>query len=140
VLAAIKTARQQQLGRGDVIVTVATDGAEMYATELDHIVARDHPNGFDAVEASAVHAAYLAGVTTDHMLECSRADRDRIFNLGYFTWVEQQGVPLDEFEARRSPEFWSALRPFAGIWDAMIDTFNAEVGAMGATVDAVAAS
>ena len=28
----------------------------------------------------------------DHVLELTRADRDRIFNLGYFTWVEQQGV------------------------------------------------
>ena len=35
---------------------------------------------------------------------CSSArptDRNRIFNLGYFTWVEQQGVSLDDFEARR---------------------------------------
>ena len=37
----------------------------------------------------------------------TRADRDRIFNLGYFTWVEQQGVPLDEFEARRDQAFWT---------------------------------
>ena len=39
VLAAIKTARQQRLGPDDVIVTVATDGAAMYATEVERIVA-----------------------------------------------------------------------------------------------------
>ena len=22
--------------------------------------------------------------------------RDRVFNLGHYTWVEQQGVPLDD--------------------------------------------
>ena len=130
VLAAIKTARQQRLGPGDVIVTVATDGAEMYATEVERIAQRDHPAGFDTVAAAAVQAEHLDGVTTDHMLECTRADRDRIFNLGYFTWVEQQGVPLDEFEARRSPDFWTGMRTMAGVWDEMIDAFNAEVGAV----------
>ncbi len=75
-------------------------------------------------------AEHLEGVTTDHMLECTRADRDRIFNLGYFTWVEQQGIPLDEFEARRSPAFWTGLRAMADVWDELIDAFNAEVGAV----------
>ena len=130
VLAAIKTARQQHLGAGDVIVTVATDGAEMYATEIERIVARDHPDGFGAADAAAVRAEHLDGVTTDHMLECTRADRDRIFNLGYYTWVEQQGIPLVEFEARRSPDFWSGLRAMADVWDELIDAFNAEVGAV----------
>ncbi len=73
----------------------------MYATELERITQRDFPAGFDAVAAGGGPGEHLDGVTTDHVLECTRADRDRIFNLGYFTWVEQQGVPLDEFEARR---------------------------------------
>ena len=40
--------------------------------------------------------------TTDHMIDCTEADRRRIFNLGYYTWVEQQGTPFELFEARRS--------------------------------------
>ena len=36
------------------------------------------------------------------MIDCSERDRTRIFNLGYYTWVEQQGTPLDVFEARRT--------------------------------------
>jgi cysteine synthase len=128
VVAAIKVARQQRLGPKDVLVTVATDGAEMYATELDRIVARDHPGGFHAAAAAAVHGAGLAGVSTDHVLECTRAVRDRIFNLGYFTWVEQQGIPLDEFEARRDPAFWTSVRTIATEWDAMIAGFNAQAG------------
>ena len=51
VLAAIKVARNQRLGPDDVILTVATDGAELYGTELERIVARDFPGGFDAVAA-----------------------------------------------------------------------------------------
>jgi cysteine synthase A len=133
VLAAIKTARQQHLGPDDVIVTVATDGADMYATELDRIVARDYPDGFDETAAGEVRGAHLEAVTTDHMIECTRADRDRIFNLGYYTWVEQQGVSLEEFEARRRPEFWAGIRTIADEWDGMIDELNARIGALPTT-------
>jgi cysteine synthase len=126
VVAAIKAARQQRLGAKDVIVTVATDGAEMYATEIERLVARDHPGGFDAPAAAAEHGAGLGGISTDHMLECTRSVRDRIFNLGYFTWVEQQGVPLHEFEARRDPAFWAGVRAIAPVWDAMIADFDAQ--------------
>ena len=42
----------------------------------------------------------------DHTLELSQIDKERIFNLGYYTWVEQQGTSLEEFESRRSQSFW----------------------------------
>jgi cysteine synthase len=129
VLAAIKVARQQHLGPHDIITTVATDGAEMYLTEIERLATRDFPGGFDALAASAVAAEFLDGITTGDMLECSREDRDRIFNLGYFTWVEQQGVPLPEFEARREQSFWRETRGIVDVWDAMIGEFNARVGA-----------
>ncbi len=129
VLTAIKVAHQQQLGPRDVLATVATDGAEMYASEVARLTARDFPAGFDAAAAGEVRAACLDAIDTADMLECRREDRERIFNLGYYTWVEQQGVPLDEFEARRSPDFWAEMRDVVQEWDAMIGTFNAEVGA-----------
>ncbi|MDP2350841.1 MAG: pyridoxal-phosphate dependent enzyme [Chloroflexota bacterium] len=127
VLAAIKVARHQRLGPDDVILTVATDGAEMYGTELDRIAARDFPGGFDAVAAGETFGGYLQAAAEDHVLEATRADRDRIFNLGYFTWVEQQGVPIDEFEARRTPAFWTATRDIVGRWDELIEEFNEQV-------------
>jgi hypothetical protein len=127
VLAAIKVARQQGFGPRDVLATVATDGAEMYASEVARLSARDFPGGFDATAAGEVRAAFLDAIDTSDMLECSREDRDRIFNLGYYTWVEQQGVPLHEFEARRSLDFWSEMRQIVGEWDDMIGAFNAEV-------------
>ena len=124
VLAAIKVARHQRLGPDDAILTVATDGAEMYRTEAERIAARDFPGGFDAVAAGETYGAHLAGAATDHVLETTRADRDRIFNLGYFTWVEQQGVPIDEFEERRDPAFWTRTRDIVGTWDELIGAFN----------------
>ena len=44
------------------------------------------------------------------MLELTHADRTRIFNLGYYTWVEQQGVSLDDFDRRRDQRFWREPR------------------------------
>jgi cysteine synthase len=128
-LAAMKVARQQHLGPRDVITTVATDGAELYETEIARLGSRDFPGGFDALDAAAVAAEFLDGVTTGDMLECTREDRDRIFNLGYYTWVEQQGVPLPEFEARREQSFWREMRSIVDAWDAMIADFNARVAA-----------
>jgi cysteine synthase len=127
VLAAIKVARHQHLGPEDAILTVATDGAEMYGTEIERIVARDFPAGFDAVAAGETFGAYLQAAAEDHVLEATRADRDRIFNLGYFTWVEQQGVPIEEFEARRGSAFWTETRGIVGRWDELIGEFNERV-------------
>jgi cysteine synthase len=129
VLAAIKVAKQQQLGPNDVLATVATDGAEMYSSEIDRIVARDHRGTFDAAAAGEVRAAYLDGVDTADMLECTHEDRLRMFNLGYYTWVEQQGVSIEEFSARESQDFWVETRQIVHEWDAMIDAFNARVTA-----------
>ena len=129
VLAAIKVARQQHLGPDDVLLTVATDGAAMYQTEVERITARDFPGGFHAVAAGEVWGQWLAAAGVDHVLEMTRLERDRVFNLGYFTWVEQQGVPLDEFEARRDHRFWVETREIVHRWDELIEAFNAQVAA-----------
>jgi hypothetical protein len=43
--------------------------------------------------------------------------------------VEQQGVPLADFEARRQQKFWTGLRDLIPVWDGLIDEFNAHVRA-----------
>ncbi len=128
ILAAIKTARRLDLGPDEAVVTIATDGAAMYRSELDKIVPRDFPGGFDAVAAAETFGRHVLGAGEDHLLELTRTDRDRIFNLGYFTWVEQQGIPLAEFEARRAQSWWRELRSLLPAWDAMIDEFNERTG------------
>jgi cysteine synthase len=128
ILAAIKTAKVLDLGPDEAVVTVATDGAAMYLSEQAKITARDFPGGFDAVAAAETFGRHVLGAGEDHLLELTRADRDRIFNLGYFTWVEQQGTPIAEFEARRSQDWWRDLRSLIPAWDEMIDEFNATTG------------
>jgi cysteine synthase A len=134
VVAAIKLARHERLGPDDLIVTVATDGAAMYRTEIDRFIRTEFADGFDDIAAAEVYGRDILGAATDRLLETTRADRDRIFNLGYFTWVEQQGVPLEEFEARRRPEFWTAMRPIVEEWDALIEAFNARTAERQAAV------
>jgi len=129
VLAAIKAAKWFGMGPQDVIVTVATDGAAMYASEKEKVLARDFPGGFDEVAAGETFARSLLGAGTDNVLELTEAERERVFNLGYFTWVEQQGVSIGDFVARRSQSFWRALRDLVPVWDAMIEDFNARSGA-----------
>ncbi len=124
VLAAVQTARHHRLGSQDVLVTVATDGAEMYGSEIDRILKRDHPEGFGRRQAEAAAGLYLTDGATGDFLELGEVGRRRIFNLGYYTWVEQQGVALSDFEGRRDQAFWKALRPHLDTWDSMIIEFN----------------
>lgn len=129
VLAAIKLARHAGYGPDDLVVTVATDGAAMYGSERSKALARRFGGRFDRVAAAETFGEHLAGVRTDHLLETTHVDRTRMFNLGYFTWVEQQGVPLAEFVARREQAFWRGLRQLVPRWDAMIEELNHQTGA-----------
>ena len=130
VLGAIKVAKHYGLGPTDVVVTVATDGAAMYSSERAIALARYFPNGFDEVAAAEVYGEHLLGAATDHLLELTHRDRERVFNLGYYTWVEQQGVSLEDFEARRDPAFWAGLREAVPVWDDLIDEVNARTGVL----------
>ncbi len=127
VVGAIKYAKYHQLGAEDAVLTVATDGSEMYGTELEKTIAAIFPGGFDELAAAEVFGRYLLGTGTEHTLEMTRQDRQRMFNLGYYTWVEQQGVSLEDFDARRSPAFWDDLMEMVPIWDKMIGEFNTQV-------------
>ena len=130
VVAAIKLARHFRLGADDVVITVATDGAAMYASERELAAARYFPGGFDELAAAEVFGEHLLGATTDNLRELTFRERERIFNLGYYTWVEQQGVPVAEFEARREQSYWQAARAQVAVWDDLIDEVNARTGVL----------
>jgi hypothetical protein len=125
IVAAIKVAKYYGFGEDQAVMTLATDGAALYSSETGKAASRFFAEGFDQVNAGEVFAQYLAGAATDHVLELTARDRDRIFNLGYYTWVEQQGVTLAEFEARRCQSFWRGLQGLLPAWDEMIAEFNA---------------
>jgi len=129
VLAAIKTAKRLGLGADDVVITVATDNAALYRTEMDKWIAAQAPGGFDEVAAAETYGAHLKEVRDEHILETTSVDRRRIFNLGYYTWVEQQGIALADFDRRRDQSFWDGLLDLVPVWDEMIERFNRDTGA-----------
>ena len=97
----------------------------MYRTERDKALARDYPDGVDPTTAAEIFGRHVLGGRDDvELLDLTQADRRRIFNLGYFTWVEQQGIVFDQFVARREPGFWTDLHSILPEWDALIETFN----------------
>ena len=128
VLAAIKTAKALGLGSDDVIVTVATDGHELYISEFEKFLARDFAGALTERDAAAIAARHLDAVDTEHLIECTNVDRNRVFNLGYYTWVEQQGTSLADFEARRHQNWWRQIRTLVTEWDDRIVEFNARTG------------
>lgn len=128
IVAAIKLAKHLDLGADDVVMTVATDSAELYGSERQAYLARRHPDGFDEVNAGEVFGRHLEGVADDHVLELTHTERKRIFNLGYYTWVEQQGISVEDFDRRKDQAFWRSLVATVPEWDRMIDAMNDEVG------------
>jgi cysteine synthase len=124
LVAAIKTARYFDWGPDDLVMSVATDVAEMYASERRKAFRGRFAGRFDEVTAAEVFGQHLLGCATDHLVELRETDRRRIFNLGYYTWVEQQKVPIATFEARRAQRFWTDLQQLLPQWDEMIAEFN----------------
>ena len=105
IIASIKLAKKMKLSKNDAIITVATDGADLYETELAK-TKKQFSKIYDQVTCAEIFAKKFEAITVDHNLELSQIDKERIFNLGYYTWVEQQGTSLEEFESRRSQSFW----------------------------------
>ena len=129
IVAAIKIAKHFELSASDVIVTIATDSAALYASERESYLARHYSRGFDEVHAGEIFGQHLQGVADDHLIELTHIDRKRIFNLGYYTWVEQQGVSVDDFDRRKNPAFWTELQASIPAWDKLIADFNEDTGA-----------
>ena len=130
IVAAIKIAKHLELGASDAIVTVATDTATLYDSERGTYRGRHYSGGFDEVHAGEIFGHHLEAVADDHLIELTHVDRQRIFNLGYYTWVEQQGVSVADFDRRKEAGFWQELQASIPAWDTLIADFNDDTGAM----------
>jgi cysteine synthase A len=127
VLSAVKLAKYYEMGEHDVVLTVLTDSMELYGSRL-HEMQQEYGE-YTENQAAADFARYLAGVTTDHMLELSYVDRKRVHNLKYFTWVEQQGKTYHEIQEQwYDAEYWTGFQQQAAEIDKLIEEFNADAG------------
>ena len=128
MLCAIKMAKYYELGEHDVIATVMTDSADMYHSRVQELQERD--GEYNPVMAAVDYTAHIASVKTDNMQELTYADRKRVHNLKYYTWVEQQGRKVEELDALWYDEenTFGSVRRQAGEIDALITEFNERTG------------
>jgi cysteine synthase len=127
LLSAIKMARTYELGEGDLVLTVLTDSMELYGSRLTEMHA-EHGE-YSQRDAAAHFARYLQGENTDNSLDLRHAERRRIHNLKYYTWVEQQGKTYEEIVAQRQdPTYWTGVQGQVQAIDALIEEFNGRVG------------
>ena len=127
VLAACRYARHFDLNQEHVVITVATDSSDLYRSQIDSMVENKYQGAFDALSSAEIFGRHLMAIDGSELLDLTYNDQKRIFNLGYYTWVEQQGVTLDDFEARRSQEFWKSLSVDVEDWDQRIESVNEQV-------------
>jgi cysteine synthase len=124
---AIKFSKYYELGANDVVLTILTDGMELYASRLVEMHAEY--GEYTEVDAAAHFARYLLGLSTDHLQELNYVDRRRVHNLKYFTWVEQQGRTYEEIMAQwYDPDYWTSYQRQIPDIDARIEAFNARAG------------
>jgi hypothetical protein len=121
-------AKHGALGPDDMIVTQATDGHEMSKASLRATCGAGTTRGAHREVAAEIVGRHLIGAGSEHVLDATPRERERIFNLGYFTWVEQQGVALADFDRRRSQDFWRGLHELVPQWDEAFVAFNRDSG------------
>ncbi len=128
IIGAIKISKHLGLGEQDLVVTVATDGASLYESEREKTIKENLSGALDTISAAEIFGEHLSGIRSDHVMELNSRDRERIFNLGYYTWVEQRGESVDKFQERRKMSFWNSLLENLTVWDDMIEEFNGQTG------------
>ena len=127
LLSAIKMAKYYELGPNDIIVTMFTDSAVMYQSRLQEMT--EERGAFTPTNAAVTYARYLQACDTDYMQELTYADRKRVHNLKYYTWVEQQGKTYQEIQDQwYNEEYWASLHQNLEPLDKLIEEFNAAVG------------
>lgn len=128
VLCCIKMAKYYELTENDVVGTVLTDSAVMYQSRIKEL--NDMHGAYTEVEAAKDHALHMLGMKTDNMLELTYADRKRIHNLKYYTWVEQQGMDVEDLNAQwyDTEHTWDAVHAQAKELDELINEFNEATG------------
>ena len=128
VLCCIKMAKYYELTEDDVLCTVLTDSAEMYGSRIEEL--NEAHGAYSLLEAGKDHALHMLGLKTDNLMELTYADRKRIHNLKYYTWVEQQARDVKDLNALwyDTKGTWDAVHAQADELDALINEFNEATG------------
>jgi cysteine synthase len=127
IISAIKTAKYFEMTSDDIIVTIATDSADMYKSRIEEL--RTEKGQYNNTQAIKDFEKCLLGTKTDFMKELNYNDRKSIHNLKYFTWVEQQGKVVEDLnQLWNDREIWNRLFSQVNKWDKLINKFNERTG------------
>ncbi|MEA4894244.1 MAG: pyridoxal-5-phosphate-dependent protein subunit beta [Oscillospiraceae bacterium] len=128
VLCCIKMAKYYELTEHDVVATVLTDSAVMYASRVEEL--RQEHGEYSGKAAAVDHSLHMLGMRTDNLMELTYTERKRVHNLKYYTWVEQQGKTYEEINALwyDTEHTWEAIHSQADQLDELINEFNEETG------------
>ncbi len=128
ILCCIKMAKYYEFTEHDVVATVLTDSAVMYGSRIEEL--NEMHGEYNIKEAEIDHKLHMLGLKTDNLIELTYADRKRVHNLKYYTWVEQQGKTVEELDALwyDTQNTWDAVHKQCDELDSLIDQFNEEVG------------
>ncbi|HQP03410.1 MAG: pyridoxal-phosphate dependent enzyme [Bacteroidales bacterium] len=127
LLSAIKTARHFEMNENDILVTIATDSADMYQSRIAELNA--DRGDYNQNQAIKDLEKCLFGQKTDFMKELSYSDRKSIHNLKYYTWIEQQGKEVEDLnQLWYDGDIWDSLFHQIKVWDELITEFNKRTG------------
>ncbi len=128
ILCCIKMAKYYEFTEHDVIATVLTDSADMYKSRITEL--NEMHGEYNLKEAEIDHKLHMLGLKTDNLIELTYADRKRVHNLKYYTWVEQQGRTVEELDALwyDTENTWDKVHKQCEELDELINQFNEEVG------------
>jgi len=129
VLSAIKTAKYFEYNEDDVILTIATDSADMYGSRLEEL--NEEKGKYSVQMAEIDWNKSLLGQSTANLKELTYIDQKAIHNLKYFTWVEQQGKSVEDLnQLWYDKEIWSIMFRQVEKWDGLIEEFNSATGVL----------
>jgi len=127
LLSAIKTSRYFEMTPDDIIITIATDSAEMYRSRVEEL--REERGDYDTLQAVRDFEQCLPGARCDNMKELTYTDRKAIHNLKYYTWVEQQAKVVEALnQLWYDREIWNTMFGQTDRWDELINEFNERTG------------
>ncbi|NOZ47202.1 MAG: pyridoxal-phosphate dependent enzyme [Chlorobi bacterium] len=127
LLSAIKTAKYYEYNSDDVIITIATDSADMYQSRIAEL--HEERGDYSELQAAKDYEKCLLGTQTDNMKELKYMDQKAVHNLKYFTWIEQQEKDLADLnQLWYDHEIWHTMFNQVDRWDELINEFNEQTG------------
>jgi len=128
VLCCIKFAKYYELTEKDVVVTVLTDSAVMYKSRVEEL--NEMYGAYSVEDARLDHNLHMLGLKKDNLIELTYEGRKRVHNLKYYTWVEQQGMTVEDLNDQwyDTENTWDAVHAQAKELDELINEFNEAAG------------